>query len=73
MTAQGSVEIAVEAVRRGANDFIGKPFDVSAVVELLRRYLDARKEAGNPAPRERGDATRAGGSGRPERADDHGV
>src|SRR5215475_7289324 len=45
MTAQGSVEVAVEAVQRGASDFIGKPFDVSAVVELLRRILDARREA----------------------------
>src|SRR5947209_608148 len=45
MTAQGSLQVAVEAVQRGASDFIGKPFDVSAVVELLRRFLDARKEA----------------------------
>jgi DNA-binding NtrC family response regulator len=45
MTAQGSVEVAVEAVARGANDFIGKPFDISAVVGLLRRYLEARREA----------------------------
>src|SRR6266481_5740752 len=45
MTAQGSLEVAVQAVQRGASDFIGKPFDVSAVVELLRRYLDARREA----------------------------
>src|SRR5580704_6703767 len=45
MTAQGSLKIAVEAVARGATDFIGKPFDVSAVVALLRRYLDARREA----------------------------
>src|SRR5437764_13808969 len=28
MTAQGSVQVAVEAVSRGASDFIGKPFDV---------------------------------------------
>src|SRR5262245_3385358 len=45
MTAQGSLEVAVEAVQRGASDFIGKPFDVSAVVQLLRRYLEARREA----------------------------
>ncbi len=45
MTAQGSLKIAVEAVARGATDFIGKPFEVSAVVALLRRYLDARREA----------------------------
>jgi DNA-binding NtrC family response regulator len=45
MTAQGSLEAAVQAVQRGASDFIGKPFEISAVVELLRRYLDARREA----------------------------
>jgi DNA-binding NtrC family response regulator len=45
MTAQGSVEAAVEAVAAGASDFIGKPFEITAVVELLRRYLDARREA----------------------------
>ena len=45
MTAQGSVEAAVSAMSEGATDFIGKPFDVSAVVELLRRHLGARREA----------------------------
>ena len=45
MTAQGSLQVAVEAVARGASDFIGKPFEISAVVALLRRYLDARREA----------------------------
>ena len=45
MTAQGSVDAAVEAVARGATDFIGKPFEIAAVVGLLRRYLDARREA----------------------------
>jgi DNA-binding NtrC family response regulator len=68
MTAQGSVEVAVEAVARGANDFIGKPFDISAVVGLLRRYLEARREAeATPEPAEDGTAaslTRAGLVGR---------
>jgi len=45
MTAQGSVEVAVRAVAEDATDFIGKPFDVAAVVELLRRHLGARREA----------------------------
>jgi DNA-binding NtrC family response regulator len=45
MTAQGSVEAAVRAMSDGAADFIGKPFDVAAVVELLRRHLGARREA----------------------------
>jgi len=45
MTAQGSLQVAVEAVARGASDFIGKPFEISVVVELLRRILEARREA----------------------------
>src|SRR6266700_2787526 len=45
MTAQGSLPVAVEAVTRGASDFIGKPFDISAVVALLKRLLEARREA----------------------------
>ncbi len=50
MTAQGSLEVAVQAVQRGASDFIGKPFDISAVVELLHRFLDARREADASGP-----------------------
>src|SRR6266699_2591224 len=45
MTAQGSLQAAVDAVERGATDFIGKPFEISAVVDLLRRLLEARREA----------------------------
>ena len=45
MTAQGSVEAAVRAMAENATDFIGKPFEVAAVVELLRRHLGARREA----------------------------
>jgi DNA-binding NtrC family response regulator len=47
MTAQGSVQAAVDAVAAGANDFIGKPFEIAAVVGLLGRYLKARREAGS--------------------------
>ena len=45
MTAQGSVETAVEAVSRGATDFVGKPFELSALVAILHRHLGARAEA----------------------------
>ncbi|QQS47710.1 MAG: sigma-54-dependent Fis family transcriptional regulator [Acidobacteriota bacterium] len=45
MTAQGSVDLAVRAVSEGATDFIAKPFEVSAVADLLRRCLEARIEA----------------------------
>src|SRR5580704_12254460 len=56
MTAQGSLQVAVEAVARGASDFIGKPFEVAAVVALLRRYVEARKEADISAAQEEGQA-----------------
>src|SRR3977135_3372983 len=45
ITGQGSVELAVRAVEEGATDFIAKPFEVSAVAALLRRYLSAASEA----------------------------
>ena len=45
MTAKASVQVAVEAVTRGASDFIGKPFEIAAVVALIRRYVEARREA----------------------------
>jgi two-component system response regulator AtoC len=45
MTAQGSVETAVEAVSRGAADFVGKPFELSVLVETLNRHLRSRAEA----------------------------
>jgi DNA-binding NtrC family response regulator len=45
VTAQGSVEMAVRSVSEGATDFIAKPFEVAALAALLRRHLDARREA----------------------------
>jgi DNA-binding NtrC family response regulator len=44
MTAFGSVEKAVEAMRRGAFDFITKPFDSQAVVQLLRKAANVLRE-----------------------------
>jgi DNA-binding NtrC family response regulator len=45
MTAQGSVELAVQAIEEGATDFIAKPLDVSSVAALIRRHLFAAREA----------------------------
>jgi DNA-binding NtrC family response regulator len=42
MTAQGSVETAVTAVRRGAFDYISKPFVIDALLEILRRIEEKR-------------------------------
>src|SRR5579863_5152279 len=48
MTAKASLQVAVDAVARGASDFIGKPFQIGAVVTLLRRYVYARREIASP-------------------------
>jgi len=52
MTAQGSLELAVRARSEGASDFIAKPFEVEALAALLRRYIDARREAEAAAAQE---------------------
>jgi DNA-binding NtrC family response regulator len=39
MTAYGSVDVAVEAMRRGATDFICKPFDTNELIERVGQLL----------------------------------
>jgi DNA-binding NtrC family response regulator len=39
MTAWGSVELAVEAVRRGARDFVQKPWDNERLVAIVRTQV----------------------------------
>ncbi|MBK9654528.1 MAG: sigma-54-dependent Fis family transcriptional regulator [Rhodanobacteraceae bacterium] len=36
MTAWGTIDIAVEAMRRGANDFVEKPWDNTRLIAILR-------------------------------------
>jgi DNA-binding NtrC family response regulator len=43
MTAWGSVELAVEAMRRGAADFIQKPWDNARLLTVLRTQLDLHR------------------------------
>jgi two-component system response regulator AtoC len=43
MTAYGSVEIAVEAMKMGAFDFITKPFDTDHLLMLIKRALENQK------------------------------
>jgi DNA-binding NtrC family response regulator len=40
MTAWGSVELAVEAMRRGARDFVQKPWDNSRLLAILRNQIE---------------------------------
>ncbi len=39
MTAYGTIEKAVEAMREGAADFLVKPFEAQVLVEMVGRYL----------------------------------
>jgi len=42
MTAYGSVEIAVEAMKRGAADFLTKPFTLDHLVTVVRKALEVQ-------------------------------
>jgi two-component system, NtrC family, response regulator AtoC len=53
MTAYGSVDVAVEAMKRGAYDFVTKPLNLDKVELLIARALQGRKlEQENRALRE---------------------
>src|ERR671927_1682340 len=43
MTAYGSVDVAVEAMKRGAYDFVTKPLNLDKVEMLIARALQSRK------------------------------
>jgi sigma-B regulation protein RsbU (phosphoserine phosphatase) len=45
MTGWGSIEIAVEAMRRGARSFVQKPWDDGALLEIVRREIDEARAA----------------------------
>jgi DNA-binding NtrC family response regulator len=40
MTAWGSIELAVEAIRRGARDFVSKPWDNERLLSILRNQVE---------------------------------
>src|ERR1700752_4958780 len=40
MTAWGSVDLAVEAMRRGARDFVQKPWDNTRLLTILRTQVE---------------------------------
>ena len=45
MTAFGTIETAVKAVKQGAYDFLTKPFDTDHLLVLMKRALDASRLA----------------------------
>ena len=53
MTAHGTMQTAVKAVRGGAFDYLPKPFDLAQARTLIARALEARiAERGKPEPDE---------------------
>ena len=44
MTAYGDTQTTVEAVKRGADNFINKPFELHELKQLIQKALDAQKE-----------------------------
>ena len=44
LTAYGNVEMAVEAMKRGASDFLSKPVDVEKLENILRQSLSKREK-----------------------------
>ncbi len=43
MTAYGSVEKAVQAMRDGASDYLVKPFEAEVLINMVNRYLEQEK------------------------------
>ena len=52
MTGWGSIDLAVEAMRRGVRDFVQKPWDNAALVALLRTEIAQGRERRSQAQRE---------------------
>ena len=44
MTAYGTIEKAVDAMRFGASDYLVKPFEADALIEVVKRLLPANKQ-----------------------------
>ncbi len=55
MTAWGSIKLAVEAMQRGAADFVEKPWDNLKLLSTLRTQVEARNERRHGAVREAGE------------------
>jgi two-component system, NtrC family, nitrogen regulation response regulator GlnG len=64
MTAQGTVDTAINAMKKGAYEYIIKPFDLEDVVSLAHQALRARAAAANvaiPVPLDLRDSLHASG------------
>ncbi len=59
MTAWGSIKLAVEAMQRGAADFVEKPWDNTKLLSTLRTQVESRNERRTGAARESGEIEEA--------------
>jgi two-component system nitrogen regulation response regulator GlnG len=53
ITAQNTMANAIEAMKRGAYDYVTKPFDVEEVRLLVQRVLEMRRQAAEPTELEK--------------------
>lgn len=51
MTGYGTVETAIDAMKRGAHDYVLKPFKVERVLDIIRSALDAQRSGVIQRPR----------------------
>ena len=54
MTAYGTSQTAIEAMKHGAFDYVLKPFDLKKLKELVAKALKACLLYTSPSPRDRG-------------------
>jgi len=64
MTAWGSIRLAVEAMQRGAADFVEKPWDNEKLLSTLRAQIESRNERRSGAVRASGEIADAGATQR---------
>jgi two-component system nitrogen regulation response regulator GlnG len=50
MTAEDTMRTAVEAMKRGAADYLGKPFDLARVERIVKDLASSPHEPGEPEP-----------------------
>ena len=66
MTAWGSIELAVEAMRRGARDFIQKPWENARLLAIVKTQVELRRALMRGQQLEAENRLLRGGEGKPQ-------
>lgn len=53
MTAYGTIQIAIEAMKKGANDFITKPFDPDQLLQVIQQVTEHHRIISRPTSADR--------------------